>query len=168
VETILPRKILSASVSGTVFAIILGLTLPNPFFDKNISSIQNYFLSISTIIPIYMIYSFPAFLIYGVFTSIISDKVGEFIASKVKEKKVEHIVSGILHIIFGLILFWVSLGASILFFITDRILGSRNKKYKWLEAIKSLAIPVLTWLLFMGIVWSNDIFSINGWNLFKR
>jgi succinate dehydrogenase/fumarate reductase cytochrome b subunit len=115
-----------------------------------------------------MIYSFPAILIYGVFTSIISDKVGEFIASKVKEKKVEHIVSGILHIIFGLILFWVSLGASILFFITDRILGSRNKQYKWLEAFKSLAIPVLTWLIFMGIVWSNDIFSINGWNLFKR
>lgn len=157
-KTILPRKIISASVSGTIFAIILGVTHPDPFVDKNLSSIQNYLLSTSTIIPIYMMYSFPAILIYGVFTSIISDKVGEYIASKVKEKKVNHIVSVGLHIIFGLILNWVSLGASILFFITDRILRSRYKKYKWLEAIKSLAIPVLTWLIFMGIVWGNDMF----------
>ncbi|TDL64808.1 hypothetical protein E2R56_25985 [Rhodococcus qingshengii] len=157
-KTILPRKIISASVSGTIFAIILGLTQPDPFGEINLSSIQNYLLSTSTIIPIYMMYSFPAILIYGVFTSIISDKVGDFIAIKVKEKNVELIVSGALHIIFGLILFWVSLGASILFFITDRILGSRYKKYKWLEAIKSLAIPVLTWLIFMGIVWGNDMF----------
>ncbi|MCM3570624.1 hypothetical protein [Neobacillus mesonae] len=157
-KTILPRKIISASVSGTIFAIILGFTQPVPIFDKNLSTIQNYLLVTSTIIPIYMMYILPAILIYGVFTSIISDKVGEFVASKVKEKKVEHIVSGVLHIIFGLILFSVSLGASILFFITDRILGMRYKKYKWLEVIKSLTIPVLAWLLFMGIVWVNDIF----------
>ncbi|MCM3724612.1 hypothetical protein M3226_02705 [Neobacillus cucumis] len=157
-KTILPRKIISASISGTFFAIILGLTLPNPAGDLNLSSIKSYLVTTSTIIPIYMMYSFPAILIYGVLTSIISDKLGDFISIKVKEKKAELFVSGASHIIFGLILFWFSLGASIIFFITDRILRSRYKKYKWLGAIKSLAIPALTWLLFMGIVWGNDMF----------
>ncbi|WP_160726195.1 hypothetical protein [Bacillus sp. USDA818B3_A] len=157
-KTILPRKVISASVSGTLFAIILGLTLPHSTGDINLSFNQSHFVSTITSIPVYMMYCFPAILIYGVFTSIISDKLGDFISIKIKEKNVEPFVSGALHIIFGLILFWVSLGASILFFITDRILRSRYKRYKWLEAIKSLAIPVLTWLLFMGIVWGNNMY----------
>ncbi|NRG46067.1 hypothetical protein HRF87_15060 [Bacillus sp. CRN 9] len=95
-------------------------------------------------------------MIYGTLTSIISDKIGEFISIKVKETKAEIFVSGALHIAFGLVLFWISIGASLLFFITDRLLKSRNKKYEWLEAMKSLAIPVLTWLILMGIVWGYD------------
>lgn len=104
-----------------------------------------------------MMYSFPAILIYGVITSMISDKIGDFIAIKTQEKKAELIVSGVLHMVFGLILFWLSLGAAMLFFITDRIMRRRNQPYKWSETIKSLAIPVLTWLIFMGIVWVNDM-----------
>lgn len=155
---ILQRKIMSASVSGTIFAIILGFIFPNLFGDISISSIQDYLFSSISIIPFYMMYSFPAILIYGVITSIISDKVGDFISIKTKEKKVELIVSGVMHIVFGLILFWLSLGAAMLFFITDRIMKRRKQQYKWLEAIKSLAIPVVTWLIFMGIVWVNDMF----------
>lgn len=82
-------------------------------------------------------------------TSIISDKVGEFIAAKAEENKLELMVSGALHIFFGLILFWISLGASILFFITDRIIRKRNIKYQWMQAIKSLMIPLLTFLICM-------------------
>jgi membrane-bound ClpP family serine protease len=149
---------MSASVSGTTFAIILGFIFPNLFGDISNSSIHEYFFSSISIIPFYMIYSFPAILIYGVITSIISDKVGDFISIKTKEKKVELIVSGVLHMVFGLILFWLSLGAAMLFFITDRIMKRREQQYKWLEAIKSLAIPVVTWLIFMGIVWVNDMF----------
>ncbi|MFS0639241.1 hypothetical protein AB1K84_25545 [Mesobacillus foraminis] len=156
--TILTRKIIAASISSTVFAIFLGFVLPNPFGDGNISSFPNYLLSSVTIIPVYMVYSFPAIMIYGVVTSIISDKVGEFISVKAQEKKAELIVSGALHIVFGLILFWFSLGASILFFITDRIMKIRNNKYKWMDSIKSLAIPLLTWLICMGFVWWTDSF----------
>jgi hypothetical protein len=63
-------------------------------------------------------------------TSIISDKIGEFVAAsaKAEENKLELFISGVLHIVFGLILFGVSLGASILFFITDRIIRKRNIK----------------------------------------
>lgn len=153
----LPRKIISASISGTFFAIILGLTLPNFFGDENMGSIQSYLYSAISIIPIYMMYSLPTILIYGILTSVISDKIGEFISIKMENKRTELIISGALHILFGLILLWFSLGASILFFITDRTLRSHNKKYEWLGAIKSLAIPVLTWLICMGIVWGNDM-----------
>lgn len=157
---ILQRKIMSASVSGTIFAIILGFIFLSLFGEISISSIHEYFFSSISIIPFYMMYSFPAILIYGVITSIISDKVGEFISIKTKEIKVDLIVSGLLHMVFGLILIWLSLGAAMLFFITDRIMKRRKQQYKWLEAIKSLAIPVVTWLIFMGIVWVNDVFFI--------
>lgn len=152
---ILSRKIISASISGTLFTVLLGFIWTNPFGD-NITSIQNYLFSVISVTPIYMMYSMPVIMIYGILTSIISDKIGEFISIKAKETKAEIFVSGALHIVFGLVLFWISIGASLLFFITDRLLKSRNKKYEWLEAIKSLAIPLLTWLILMGIVWGYD------------
>ncbi|MEK3886328.1 hypothetical protein [Bacillus sp. FSL K6-3431] len=108
-----------------------------------------------------MMYSFPVILVYGVTTSIISDKVGEFISIKSNVKVAEVVVSGALHVVFGLILFWVSLGASILFFITDRVLKRGNKNYTWLDSIKSFFIPVLAWLVFMGIIWGNDYLTYN-------
>lgn len=157
-KNILARKIISASVSGTIFAIILGLILPNPFGDISVNSIKDYFVSSVTIIPIYLMYSFPAILIYGVITSIISDKIGEMVSVKTQDINQELTVSLVMHIVFGLILFWFSLGASILFFITDRVIKRRNKRYKWLVALKSLAIPLITWLTLMGIVWANDMF----------
>ena len=153
---ILPRKIITASISGSLFAIILGLVAPDPFGEEYLSSIQGYLFSASSVVPIYMMYSFPVILIYGVTMSIISDKAGEFISFKLGKNKIELIVSGVLHIIFGLILFWFSLVASLLFFITDRIMKSRNKKYEMKEAIKSLLIPVFVYLIFMGIVWGNQ------------
>ncbi|MFS0591544.1 hypothetical protein AB1L05_08080 [Cytobacillus horneckiae] len=152
---ILSRKIISASISGTLFTVLLGFIWTNPFGD-NITSIQNYLFSVISVTPIYMMYSMPVIMIYGILTSIISDKIGEFISIKAKETNAEIFVSGALHIVFGLVLFWISIGASLLFFITDRLLKSRNKKYEWLEAIKSLAIPLLTWLILMGIVWGYD------------
>jgi hypothetical protein len=155
---ILSRKIISASVSGSLFAILLGLILPNPF-GETITSIPNYLLYMVTVTPIYMMYSFPVILIYGVFTSIISDKVSEFISTKIKNEKSEIMISGLLHLVFGLVFHLYSLGASILFFITDRFLQKNNKNYNWLQAIKSLAIPLTVWLVFMGIVWIEDFLN---------
>ncbi|MEI2406139.1 hypothetical protein [Niallia taxi] len=155
---ILTRKIISASISGTIFAILLGFIIPDPFGDININTIQTYLLSSISIIPAYFMYSFPVILIYGVVTSIISDKVGESLANKTKDDRTEFIISGALHIVFGLILFLISLGAAVIFFTTDRIIRKRRKTYNWLDAIKSLAIPVIAFLLFLGIVWINDIF----------
>ncbi|PKG27244.1 hypothetical protein [Cytobacillus horneckiae] len=113
---ILSRKIISASISGTLFTVLLGFIWTNPFGD-NITSIQNYLFSVISVTPIYMMYSMPVIMIYGILTSIISDKIGEFISIKAKETNAEIFVSGALHIVFSLVLFWISIGASLLFLL---------------------------------------------------
>lgn len=150
VLVILPRKIISASISGTLLAIIIAIIASSPFVLSS-----GYIFDVVSSIPIYMIYIFPAVFIYGIPTSIVSDKIGEFVANKSDEKKAGFIVSSTLHVIFGLILLWFSLGASILFFITDRVIRKRNKSYGWIHAIYSLVIALMIWLIFMGIVWGN-------------
>ncbi len=143
------RKVISASVSGSLFAIL------------TISSISNYLFSVVLSVPLYMMYSFPVILVYGVFASIISDKAGEFISTKTENKKSEIIISGVLHVIFGLILLLYSLSASILFFIADRVLQKNDKEYKWSQAIKSLAIPLTIWLICMGIIWIEHFINVS-------
>jgi len=160
VNKIISRKIISASVSGSIYAILLGLIMPNPF-GETITSIPNYLFLVVLATPVYLMYSFPAILIYGVLTSIISDKISGFISGKIKNVKSEIIISGFLHVAFGLILLLYSLGASILFFITDRVLLKQHKSYKLLQAIKSLAIPLAVWLIFMGIVYIEHILNVN-------
>ncbi|MBD8070684.1 hypothetical protein [Bacillus sp. PS06] len=149
---------ISASVSGSIFAILLGLIVPNPF-GQTISSIPNYLFAVARSTPVYLMYSFPAILIYGVLTSILSDRVSYYISTKMKSEKYEMIFSGILHTVFGLILLLYSLGASLLFFITDRVLQKKNKDYTPLQAFKSFGIPLTVWLIFMGIVYLEHIFN---------
>jgi uncharacterized membrane protein HdeD (DUF308 family) len=157
---ILSRKIISASISGSLFAILLGIIQANPF-GENITSIPNYLFSVVSITPLYLMYSFPVILIYGVLTSIVSDKVSKFVSTKIKNDKYEIMISGILHVVFGLVLLFYSLGASILFFITDRVLQNNNKDYKLLQAIRSLAIPLAVWLIFMGIVYIEHLINVS-------
>ncbi|WP_244504242.1 hypothetical protein [Salibacterium halotolerans] len=151
---IISRKIISASLSGSMFAVVLGLTLP---FGETYPSLSAYLYAFIVSTPVYLMYSFPAILIYGVLTSIISDKVSSVIAAKMKNDKSDIISSGILHAVFGLVLLWYSLGASILFFMTDRMLQRKNKDYKPLQAMKSFALPFAVWLFFMGMVYVKDI-----------
>lgn len=156
VSAVILRKIISASVSGSLYAILLGLIVPNPF-GEDISSITDYLFAFIIATPVYLIYSFPVILIYGVLTSIISDKASNLISRKTTNEKFEVIISGILHVLFGLILLPYSLGAAILFFITDRLLQKINDKYNWLNSVKSLAIPCAVWLSFMGMVYLEHI-----------
>ncbi|MFC0016045.1 MULTISPECIES: hypothetical protein [Allobacillus] len=150
------RKVISASISSSIFAILLGLIMPNPFGESP-SSITGYLSAFTLSTPIYLMYSFPVILTYGVLASILSDKMSQFFASKMKDDQIETILSGILHALFGLILLFYSLAASILFFVTDRILLSKNKEYKPLQAINSFAFPFGVWLIFMGIVYVEHI-----------
>ncbi|SNZ05897.1 hypothetical protein SAMN05421503_1068 [Terribacillus aidingensis] len=132
--------------------------MPDPFREENLSQFSNYLFSSITIMPVYIIYSFPVIILYGIVTSVISEKTGEAIAAKTQDKKAEIIVSGAMHVVFGLILFWFSLGASVLFFITDRILKYRHYEYRWRQAVKSLAVPSVTFCLCMAVVWWPDLF----------
>lgn len=151
------RKIISASVSGSLFAILLGSIVPNPF-GGDISSITNYLTAFVISTPAYLMYSFPVILIYGVLTSIISEKSSHLIVRKTNNEKIKVIISGVLHVLFGLILLPYSLAAAILFFITDRLLHKSNYKLNWLHAVKSLAIPCMVWLSFMVMVYLEHIF----------
>ena len=154
-EKMFVRKIIAATISGAVFAILLGFVSPNPFGEQ----VHPYFYSALTFINVYLIYSFPVILFYGVLTSIVSDKIAEFIAKKSSHKIKEIVVSGILHIVFGLVLLPFSLAAALLFFVTDRILLKQKKNFHWLLAVKSFAIPAVLWIISIGIVWINDFIS---------
>lgn len=148
VNEILPRKIIAASISGSFFAVIFGFI----FNTIGEGGSQGYLVSAMTSIPFYMMYSFPVILIYGVSTSMVSDKIGEILSKQ--NKKTEWVISAGFHILFGLILKWVSLGASFLFFITDRLLRRRKPYYTWGHALKSLCIPIGVWLVCMGMIWA--------------
>jgi hypothetical protein len=157
-SSIISRKIVTASISGSLYAMLLGMINPNPF-GETISSMGDYLFSTVTTTPVYLLYSFPVILIYGGLTSILSDTIGQFISRNVNHEKAELTVSGILHLIFGLILGLHSLGAAILFFVTDRVLQKRNKRYDGLQAFKSLALPLAVWLVFMGMVWIEHLLT---------
>lgn len=145
----LSRKIIAASISGTVFVILMSLVNTNPFEQKEVSE-QYYFYSVLTIIGGYLVYSFPVILLYGVIASIFSDKVANFTSKKLRKENSEIIISGILHIIFGLIILPYSLGASILFFVTDRLLKKQQENFHWSQAIKSFLIPIVVSIVSIG------------------
>lgn len=65
VKGILSRKIVAASISGSIFAIIFGFV----FNSLGEGNSQSYLVSTITSIPFYMMYSFPVILVYGVSTS---------------------------------------------------------------------------------------------------
>lgn len=155
---ILTRKIVSASISGALFAILLGFFMPNPFGEQVVAE-QNYFYSASIIIWLYLMYSIPVILLYGVISSIVSDKVAIYLTKKSENKKIEIIVSGLLHIIFGLVLLPYSLGASILFFVIDQLLQNRNKNFHFIQAIKSFLIPLTIWFVSLGIAWIEQLIN---------
>ncbi len=151
-NNLLSRKIISASITSTLFAILLGLFVPNPF-GETISSTSEYFLAFVTATPVYLMYSFPVILIYGVLTSSISDRIAQIISTKADKQNFEGPFSFILHIIFGLILLIYSLVAAILFFMTDRFLLKSNNDYTLLKAAQSLVIPISVFLILWGLVY---------------
>lgn len=156
----LQRKISSASISGAIFAIILGFVMPNPFGEQVVAE-QNYLFSSTIIINYYLMFSFPVILLYGVIASIVSDKVAMYVSKKNGNKKMEMIVSGVLHIAFGLVFLPYSLGAAVLFYVTDKLLQHRNRTFNYLQAIKSLIIPFMIWMISLGVVWIEH-FIINS------
>ena len=155
ISPILPRKIISASISSSIFSILLGLFIPDPF-DVGISSVGEYIDDFLVAVPGYLIFSFPVILVYGTIASTISEYLARSISNHTK-KSVEFYLSFALHIIFGLVLLWFSLLASILYFVTDYILIKKNI-YKWKNALVSLWIPFLVLIIFMGSISIIDIF----------
>jgi hypothetical protein len=145
------RKIIAASLTGPLFFIIMGLLDPNPF-GGTMETAADYLHNAVWAIPVYLMYGFPVLLIYGVATSVVSDKLSGFAAKKWKNEQLEVIGSGILHVVFGLVMFPYSLGASVLFFVTDRMLMRVKKEYPFFWSIVSLIIPLVVWLVFVLMI----------------
>lgn len=158
ISSLISRKIISASIAGSIFAILLWFVFPVSLAE-DANSIGEYLWGFVSLIPVYLMYSFPVILVYGTVTSIISDFLAGLI-SKGKLKKLEIYVSAIFHLLFGSILLWVSLLASIIYFVVDRFFVKKKGDYKWSQALLSLALPLLLWIVFMGIIWFAD-FSKN-------
>ncbi|WP_404357345.1 hypothetical protein LG291_03040 [Cytobacillus firmus] len=153
----LTRKIIAASITGSLFAVMLGLIAANPFAGE-VNSAGEYFQGVMMSIPFYLLYSFPVILVYGTVTSVISDCIALFI-SNYTNRKLEFYISLLLHLLFGLILLGLSLAAAVLFFIADIVL-CRKQIGGWRNALRSLGLPVFIWIVLMGGVYLMDVGGI--------
>ncbi|SIT75095.1 hypothetical protein [Edaphobacillus lindanitolerans] len=146
------RKIIAASLAGTVFAVLLGLFVPN-MFDETIRSAADYLWHMTSSIPIYLMYSFPVILIYGVPASLAADHIAGKLAVRIGKRTAEPWLSGALHLVFGLPLFWYGAAAGLLGFMADRLIRSWRKTHRWYEMLTALLIPLLVWVVFMGLIY---------------
>ncbi|WP_215113269.1 hypothetical protein [Exiguobacterium sp. s63] len=141
------RKIIAASWTVPIYALLLSIvefsqqTLVETSFLESVSG----FLLLCTV---YMAYSFPIIFTYGVVTSWFSD----WVAKRFNSERVQLFISFVLHILFGLILSWLSLLAAVLFFLIDRRLMNQIDVTKRV-VIKNLFIPIGCWLVAMGSVY---------------
>lgn len=153
----LTTKIIAASITGSLFAVMLGLIAANPFAGE-VNSAGEYFQGVMMSIPFYLLYSFPVILVYGTVTSVITDCIALFI-SNYTNRKLEFYISLLLHLLFGLILLGLSLAAAVLFFVTDIVLR-RKQIGGWRNALRSLGLPVFIWIVLMGGVYLMDVGGI--------
>jgi hypothetical protein len=144
------RKVIAGAITGTLYGLLFGIIDPNP--GGKIISLKEYLWYFIVSTPVYLMYSFPVILVYGTITSCMSDFIAKFISKRTLER-LEIVYSDIFHILFGLILLWYSLLASILFFIVDLFLKTKMKEYRSNQIIISLTIPVCVWLLLMSFIW---------------
>ncbi|MGG2028012.1 hypothetical protein AB1282_20130 [Gottfriedia sp. S16(2024)] len=149
-QGMLKRKFVTAIYASTLFSIMFALIDPEPF-DEPITSIQHYFSDVIGIIPIYLMYSLPFYLIYGVITSFLSETIANRFASR--KKSLWLTICGIFHLLFGLILLLPGLLASSIYFLVDQWLKKRNSPFTTIQRIKLFATPIVVWLLTMSFVW---------------
>lgn len=157
------RKVIAASLSGSIFAILFGLFVPDPT-SSPANSIWQYISSVLISIPVYLMYSFPFILIYGGITSLLSEIISRRMT---KNQKAEFVVSSVLHLAFGSSFFLIfnpyagllSLAAAFLFFVTDRYLQNKRASYRLTQALMSLEIPIGVWILFMGLVYLQNLLT---------
>lgn len=145
------RKIVVASIISTVYAILLacGVTMTGVRENGGTSDLLSGFLLMTVA---YLAVSFPVMLTYGVLSSWCSD----WLAKRFSPERLQWFTSFALHILFGLVLSWLSLLPAILFFLIDRRLMNRMDVTKR-AAVKSMLIPIGYLLIVMGSVYIIDV-----------
>lgn len=96
----------------------------------------------------YLAVSFPVIVTYGVLTSRFSDWMGSRVS-----KRFEPFVSFGLHIGFGLVLLWLGVGAAVLYWMIDRYLSHKERRFETRQAWSSLVFPVGVVVTAFGIVY---------------
>ena len=139
----LKRKLVSSICSSVLFSIVYGLINPTPFNEK-ILSIQQYFSVVIDYIHVYLMYSLPIFLIYGLISSFLCETFVNR-AFGGRNKKEQFIFNGLIHLFFGLILGWAGVLASFIYFLIDQWFKKRDKILSIKQRILLFASPVIVW-----------------------
>lgn len=142
------RKYMAASIAGILYSCLLAILYPDLPGQHDYEGQAVHYASI---ISIYMIYVFAAFYTYAVLTSIISERAGIFLAKKSGDNRLTLLVSLSLHLIFGLVLLWISLPGAILFFLTDFCLKRLIKKHTLPKMLLSICLAAAFWTLCLAV-----------------
>lgn len=140
------RKIIAASLTAPVYAFVLAsgvVVFQNA--DAGIFDTVNALLMLTAT---YLAVSFPVIVTYGVLTSMFSD----WMARRVPERFSTYVSLG-LHIGFGLVLLWLGVGAAVLYWMIDRYLSHKERRFETRQAWLSLVFPVGVVLTAFGIVY---------------
>jgi len=129
------------------------------FYEINVPSPWQYVETIFVTALGYMLYSLPVILLYGSLASIVSDLLASYL-SKNSSAILEYFLSLLFHLMFGLLLLWISLPGALIYFLIDRYFRKRKSLYKWSETYKSLIIQIGLILLFIAILVVGD-FTLN-------
>ncbi|MBP1991594.1 H+/Cl- antiporter ClcA [Paenibacillus eucommiae] len=150
---LISRKLISASISSCVFALIYSFFVPynmgTPFQFK---TLDGFIYAIIHAIPTYLLYAFPVIIIYGTITSLISEYIvyNIFKFTNLRESKIlKMFFLGIFHLIFGSVLSYISLLAALLFFLIDQWLSHKREDYNWVSACISFLIPIFFYFTLM-------------------
>ncbi|WLR47866.1 hypothetical protein LC065_00785 [Halobacillus litoralis] len=146
----LKRKFVTGSITSSIYAVVLGFIMS---FDSGQSGLVVYLHTVTLLIPVGLLYSLPLILSYGVAASFVSEWAGGHIAKIIGQPKAKLLFSGLLHMFFGLIFMWVSLGAAFIFFAVDLFLKRRKKHFTWGIVYRSFLLPIGIGLSFLIILW---------------
>ena len=141
------RKIVAASLTAPIYALLLACWVVIPQYPDSggVSDTVNGLLMLTAA---YLAVSFPVIVTYGVLTSVFSDWV-----TRRMSKRFGPLVSFGLHIGFGLVLLWLSLGAALLYWAIDRYLTYKGCRFGTRQVWSSLVIPVGVIVTAVGIVY---------------
>jgi len=117
------RKIVAASLTAPIYAFLLAcwIVIPQGPDSSEIGDTVNGLLMLTAT---YLVVSFPVIVTYGVLMSMFSDWMARRMS-----RRFEPLVSFGLHIGFGLVLLWLSVGAAVLYWMIDRYLTYKDRRF---------------------------------------
>lgn len=141
------RKIVVASLTAPIYALLLACWVVIPQYPDS-GGVADTVNGLLMLTATYLSVSFPVIVTYGVLMSVFSDWV-----TRRMSKRFEPLVSFGLHIGFGLVLLWLSLGAALLYWAIDRYLTYKGCRFGTRQMWSSLIIPIGVIVTAVGIVY---------------